>query len=306
MTTAQLAAVLPDEARALLSEPAAQPGFLRSGYCTDAAIFRPGVNPPVVAEYWQRSGVAGFGPDAAAHFFQPERFVDAFGAERTLVHDADDLFVESIVDPAGNTIAVTGFDHRALAATRLVDANGNTSEVAYDARGLPVASALMGKVVDEIGGTGDEVGTLTYELLNPAPAEIAAFHDTVPLDENGRGAGSEGRPNGSSTTSANATSGARRYGVALRPGPAGSPVSAIVSTSPTATSACSALHVLRWRRTNLVTKVQADPIQRRPTGRSAGSPTAGPSSTTRAAPCSSTSPTSPPRATASRNRSRRA
>ena len=54
---------LTPEIRAALADP------VRSGYLHDATT----------GEYWVRSGTAGFEPDAATHFFLPERYTDPFG-----------------------------------------------------------------------------------------------------------------------------------------------------------------------------------------------------------------------------------
>ena len=90
--------------------------------------------------------MAGFAADAAGHFYLPERYIDPFGNETTLDFDADDLFVRSSTDALGNATTVEAFDHRVLAPARLRDPNDNVSEAAFDIRGLPVATALMGKV----------------------------------------------------------------------------------------------------------------------------------------------------------------
>ena len=54
-----------------------------SGYLSDAdATDRFGV--PATGEYWMRSGVAGFAPDAAQHFYLPEKYTDPFNNPTTL------------------------------------------------------------------------------------------------------------------------------------------------------------------------------------------------------------------------------
>jgi RHS repeat-associated protein len=146
-----------------------------SGYMSGEDFFTvppPGVNPPPDAadEYWIRSGVAGFASDAAVHFFLPEKFTDVFGKETLLTYDARyDLFVESVRDAAGNTTSVTGFDYRVLAPVELRDASNNLSRVAFDALGLMVASAVMGKQGTE---SGDSVAGVTLDI---SAAEIGQF-----------------------------------------------------------------------------------------------------------------------------------
>jgi hypothetical protein len=108
--------------------------------------------------WWIRSGIAGFQPDAATHFYLPERYTDPFGAVTTLTFDKYDLFMERSADPLGNTISVERFDYRVLAPLEMRDINGNLSEVAFDVLGVPAAMALKGK-----GTEGDSVGvTLSH------------------------------------------------------------------------------------------------------------------------------------------------
>lgn len=118
--------------------------------------------PDTAGQYWIRSGIAGFAPDAAAHFYLPERYTDPFGNVTTLAYDARDLFVESSTDPAGNTVSVTQFDYRVFAPREIRDINNNLSEVVFDIRGLPVAMAVKGK-----GTEGDTLGGFTDALINP-------------------------------------------------------------------------------------------------------------------------------------------
>jgi YD repeat-containing protein len=169
------------EVRQALDAPAT-PGFYRSGYQPDFAVFDTGASQ--AQAWWMRSGVAGFDGEAARHFFLPERYRDPFGNETTLAYDADDLFVVSSTDPLGNTVSVEAFDPRVLTPSRLRDANDNLSEVAFDIRGMPVAIAVMGKVdEDGVTETGNGVDGLDFDALNPADGEVARFFDAATLDE---------------------------------------------------------------------------------------------------------------------------
>jgi RHS repeat-associated protein len=133
------------------------------------------------SEYWMRSGRAGFEPNAHSHFFLPEHYTDAFDNPTTLLYDSRDLYVRSSRDALGNRVEVVNFDYRVLAPTRLRDANGNCSEVAFDAHGLPVASAVLGKVTrgatagSEVTETGDTVASLSFADLNPTPQAVREF-----------------------------------------------------------------------------------------------------------------------------------
>jgi len=108
-------------------------------------------------EYWIRSGVAGFHADASQHFYLPESYTDPFGNTTRLNYDEQDLYVVSSTDPRGNTFSVTQFDFRVLAPSELKDPNDNYSAVAFDALGMPVASAIMGKSRTESGDTLDTI-----------------------------------------------------------------------------------------------------------------------------------------------------
>ncbi len=90
-------------------------------------------------EYWMRSGVAQLD---AGHFYLPVEYVDAFD-QRTRLTYLHDLLVASTTDAVNNTIAVIEFDLRVLAPARVEDANGNRSDVVYDALGLPTAVAQL-------------------------------------------------------------------------------------------------------------------------------------------------------------------
>ncbi|HLG55465.1 MAG TPA: SpvB/TcaC N-terminal domain-containing protein [Vicinamibacterales bacterium] len=169
------------EARAALDSVGARPSFLASGYQTGSAIFGAAATPAF--SWWLRSGVAGFAAAAARHFYLPERYIDPFGHETTLEFDIDDLFVRSSTDALGNVTAVELFDHRVLATARMKDANDNVSEAAYDIRGLPVATALMGKMTSGVAETGDTVAALTFGEINPSPSTVAQFFETTPLNE---------------------------------------------------------------------------------------------------------------------------
>jgi RHS repeat-associated protein len=139
-------------------------------------------------QYWMRSGTAGFEPDAYDHFFLPECYTDAFGNTTTLQYDPRDLYVQSSRDALGNRVEVVQFDYRVMAPKRLSDANNNISEVAFDIRGLPVASAVLGKVTrssnnTETTETGNTLATLSFANLNPTPQEVSAFFNAANFNE---------------------------------------------------------------------------------------------------------------------------
>jgi len=169
------------EARAMLGQAGARPGFLASGYQRGSAV----LGPQGAGQWWMRSGVAGFAASAADHFYLPERYLDAFGNETSLAYDDDDLFVATSRDPVGNTTRVIRFDHRVLAPSRVEDLNGNVVAAAFDVFGLPAATAQMGKVTPgppESSETGDTVEDFTFANLNPGPGQVADFFLSAPFD----------------------------------------------------------------------------------------------------------------------------
>src|SRR5262249_14516044 len=101
------------------------------------------------------------------HFFLPRRVEDPFGNAALILYDKQDLLVLETEDALGNKSTVgerlndtsiaadadrasdgstsNRNDYRVLQAALLSDANGNRSEVAFDALGLVAGTAVMGK-----------------------------------------------------------------------------------------------------------------------------------------------------------------
>jgi hypothetical protein len=111
-------------------------------------------------QYWIRSGIAGFAPDATQHFYLPEQYTDPFDNSTMLEYERD-LFVKSSADPMGNKAEVKHFDFRVLAPREMKDINENLSEVIFDVLGLPTAMAVKGK-----GNEGDNLSNLTDANLH--------------------------------------------------------------------------------------------------------------------------------------------
>ncbi|MEX0959536.1 MAG: SpvB/TcaC N-terminal domain-containing protein [Burkholderiales bacterium] len=124
------------------------------------------------ANWWIPAGQVFYSPDpddpperelayARQHFFLPHRYRDPFqtreaGTESFVTYDAMDLLVRETRDALGNrntagtrkednTFDEDGNDYRVLQPRLIMDPNRNRSEVAYDALGLVVGTALMGK-----------------------------------------------------------------------------------------------------------------------------------------------------------------
>lgn len=152
---------LTDEVRAELNTPAS------SGYLGGPALLAR--FPDAAGQYWIRSGVAGFDPDAPSHFYLPERYTDPFGNLTQLRFDsAHDLFLQSSTDALGNTTSIEAFDFRVLAPRLTRDVNDNLSEVVFDILGIPVAMAVRGK-----GHEADDLDGFAVALVQPVPGEAA-------------------------------------------------------------------------------------------------------------------------------------
>jgi len=115
-------------------------------------------------DWWIPSGKVFYAPrecDAAEeleqarrHFFQPRRFVDPFQHTTVADYDIHDLSPVEVRDAVGNVV-VTKIDYRVLSPYLLTDANRNRSEVAFDALGLVVGTAVMGKMDQRAGDSLD-------------------------------------------------------------------------------------------------------------------------------------------------------
>jgi RHS repeat-associated protein len=92
--------------------------------------------------------------EARRHFFLPQRFVDPFNNATVVAFDHHDLMPVEVRDAAGNT-AMSEIDYRVLSPVRMTDANRNRSEVSFDALGMVVGTAVMGKRIQHAGDSLD-------------------------------------------------------------------------------------------------------------------------------------------------------
>lgn len=178
LTTDLLNAVFTDEASNKLDATRWPSGTARaliddatvSGYMSGAALAArfPGLD--TTGQYWLRSGVAGFAPEAAQHFYLPQRYTDAFENVTTLQYDPLDLYVRSSTDPMGNCREVTCFDYRVLAPSETKDINDNLTAVLFDTLGRPTAMAVKGK-----GDEGDHLHDFDDALLDPEASTLRRF-----------------------------------------------------------------------------------------------------------------------------------
>ncbi|HYJ82982.1 MAG TPA: toxin TcdB middle/C-terminal domain-containing protein, partial [Allosphingosinicella sp.] len=131
---------------------------------------------------------------ARAHFFLPLRFRDPFhsdavSTEARVGYDSHDLLLCEAFDAVGNRTSVgerkadgtidparPGNDYRLLQPALVSDANRNRSAVAFDALGLVVATAIMGKPEDSSSDSLDELAADLDE-------SVVLAHMADPLDD---------------------------------------------------------------------------------------------------------------------------
>ena len=134
--------------------------------------------------WWVPSGRVFYSPNsedspvlelayAQKHFFLPLRFQDPFGQTTKVLYDNYDLLVVETRDPLDNITQAIN-DYRVLQPRQITDPNGNRSEVAFDALGMVVGTALIGK-----DGEGDSLEDFRTDLTE---AEIMR-HLADPLSE---------------------------------------------------------------------------------------------------------------------------
>jgi RHS repeat-associated protein len=118
---------------------------------------------------------------ARSHFYLAHRYCDPFGASTIVAYDGsdadpamnNDLLVVRTEDAVGNVVAAEN-DYRVLQPWRMTDPNGNRSEVRFDALGLIVGTAVMGK--DGEPKQGDSFESFEADL---EADEIAAYFDAA-------------------------------------------------------------------------------------------------------------------------------
>ena len=109
---------------------------------------------------------------ARASFFLPRRYEDPFGSAAHVDYDVHNLLVVRTTDVTGNSIAASN-DYRVIAPTLVTDANLNQAAAVFDALGLVVATAVMGKAG---AGVGDLPNGFPIEL---SLAQTDALHDAA-------------------------------------------------------------------------------------------------------------------------------
>jgi hypothetical protein len=111
---------------------------------------------------------------AKAHFFLPHRFQDPFGNESLVTYDSNyNLLIISTRDAVGNEVKAE-HDYRLLQPRLVTDPNDNRTEVRFDALGMVVGTAVMGKAAGPV--EGDNFTTFVPDL---AITDIKNFFDST-------------------------------------------------------------------------------------------------------------------------------
>ena len=129
---------------------------------------------------------------AQQHFFLSYRNRDPFGAESFAAYDAYDLLMLETRDPLGNRMTVgerdgdgnlttAGNNYRVLQPQLLMDANRNRTTVAFDALGMVVGTAVMGKPEETLGDSlvGFEANLSEPVVLDHLDNPLTAPHSIL-------------------------------------------------------------------------------------------------------------------------------
>jgi RHS repeat-associated protein len=105
---------------------------------------------------------------ARQHFYLPRKVTNPFGHSTVVDYDEHDLLAIRTGDALGNTTSAAN-DYRVLRPGVITDANHNQTAVAFDALGMVVATAVMGKQGE---GVGDRLEDMAAD---PPLADVQAF-----------------------------------------------------------------------------------------------------------------------------------
>lgn len=125
--------------------------------------------------------------NARQHFFLPRRYQDPFGQTTSVNYDVYDLLATETRDALANVVTVgerdasgdlvvSGNDYRVLGPRVVTDPNGNRAAVSFDAMGMVVGTAIMGKR-NETLRRGDLLDGLVPDLSD----DVVTAHLTDPL-----------------------------------------------------------------------------------------------------------------------------
>ncbi|MBB5874379.1 RHS repeat-associated protein [Allocatelliglobosispora scoriae] len=121
--------------------------------------------------WWAASGRTHYDPDL---FFRPVRHVDQWGRAHTTGYDPYALAVVTGSDPLLNTTTAE-LDYRTMLPRRVTDANGQSTEVAFDALGRVTALAVLATATEPGDTLADPTTRFEYHLDEYADHGRPAF-----------------------------------------------------------------------------------------------------------------------------------
>ena len=136
--------------------------------------------------YWQSSPRQVFD---AAHFYFPVESIDPFGNSLTITYDTYYMLAVAMEDALANRTEAQN-DYRVLQPWEVKDPNLNRQQVAFDVRGMVVATAVMGKEGEtDPGKMGDTLQDPThrmeYELFKWVNDQVPNFVHTFAREQHG-------------------------------------------------------------------------------------------------------------------------
>ncbi|MBV8883134.1 MAG: hypothetical protein JO235_03930 [Chroococcidiopsidaceae cyanobacterium CP_BM_RX_35] len=167
------------ESLALSSESfklAFTPGLLNQVYSSKIAASDLNTLLSSEGEYVQQDGVwwipSGRQAFNASNFYLPIQTKDPFGNRYTSTYDSYYLLVIQTVDPVNNTVQIQN-NYRTMQPEQIADPNGNRSQAQFDALGMVVGTAVMGKASQNLG---DSFATFNPNLTD---SDINTFFDAT-------------------------------------------------------------------------------------------------------------------------------
>ncbi len=125
---------------------------------------------------------------ASEHFFLPHRFYDPFGNRTIVLYDSNEidsaknynLLLKETHDDLGNKVTAKN-DYRVLQPKLMTDPNGNRSAAVFDALGMVVGTAVMGKIPEpDEKSKGDNLDKFEADItLSEIQAFVANPRDTA-------------------------------------------------------------------------------------------------------------------------------
>jgi RHS repeat-associated protein len=155
------------------------------GYLPAATLITSGLFPPTDDPnlWWLPSGSSVFD---ANQLYLPVKFTDPFANTTVVTYDGYSLLLTQTVDPLENVTSAVN-DYRTMQPSLVTDSNGNQSQATFDALGMMVGTAVMGKTTDSPAQgdslTGfvaqlDQSAILSY-IQNPLNAPAAALQNAT-------------------------------------------------------------------------------------------------------------------------------